>query len=227
MKYLADVEREGTALVVTFPDCPGCLTQVDEGEDLYAMAREALEGWLEASLAHGEAPPRPRAAREIVGDLQLEAIDVSPALAVRIQLRWARQEAGLSQSELASRVGVTRQAIAQLESPDANLRLSTLERVASALGQRVSISLQRPSGAAVHREAPGDPPPSVRQMAEATHVHRVKETTTMAGRGQSKVTSKSAANSASKVLRAGRTSKDSKAAAGSALSQRPGKKKGK
>ncbi len=37
-----------------------------------------------------------------------------------------------------------------------------------------------------------------------------------------KVTGKKAASSASRVIRDGRTSKDSKTAAGSALSQRPG-----
>ena len=40
-----------------------------------------------------------------------------------------------------------------------------------------------------------------------------------------KITSKRAASAASKVLRDGRTSKASKTAAGSALSQRPSKKK--
>lgn len=40
-----------------------------------------------------------------------------------------------------------------------------------------------------------------------------------------KVTSDKAASTASKVLRDGRTGKDSKMAAGSALSQKPGKKK--
>jgi hypothetical protein len=47
----------------------------------------------------------------------------------------------------------------------------------------------------------------------------------MAGRRTSKVTSKKAASSASKVLRDGRTSRASKTAAGSALSQRPPSKK--
>lgn len=42
---------------------------------------------------------------------------------------------------------------------------------------------------------------------------------------KSKVTSKRAATAASKVLRDGRTGKASKTAAGSALSQRPSKKK--
>lgn len=40
-----------------------------------------------------------------------------------------------------------------------------------------------------------------------------------------KVTSKRAASAASKVLRDGRTSKSSKTAAGSALSQKPAKRK--
>lgn len=44
-------------------------------------------------------------------------------------------------------------------------------------------------------------------------------------RSKSKVTSKKAAKAASKVLSDGRTSKGSKTAAGSALSQRPGGRK--
>lgn len=47
----------------------------------------------------------------------------------------------------------------------------------------------------------------------------------MAKGNAKKVTSKKAASSASKVLRDKRTSKDSKTAAGSALTQRPNKKK--
>ncbi len=45
-------------------------------------------------------------------------------------------------------------------------------------------------------------------------------------RGKGKVTGRKAASAASKVLRDGRTSKNSKSAAGSALAQRPGGKKG-
>ena len=45
--------------------------------------------------------------------------------------------------------------------------------------------------------------------------------------GKSKVTGPKAASAASKVLLDGRTSKASKTAAGSALAQRPPKKKGK
>lgn len=68
-------------------------------------------------------------------------------LAARLQLRWAREDAGLTQRELATRVGVSQQAIAKLESPDANLTLQTLERVAHALGLEVELALTPPAAA--------------------------------------------------------------------------------
>jgi len=54
-----------------------------------------------------------------------------------------RESRGLSQAQLARRVGVTRSAIAQLESaqPD-NIELRTLARVASALGAHVDVSIR-------------------------------------------------------------------------------------
>lgn len=149
MVYLALVEREDGSDVVVFPDCPGCATQVDPGESLQDVAGEALEGWLESALAHGEAPPRPSAAIETSDVARAVPVRIAPALAVRLQLRWARQELGVSQGELARRTGVTRQAIQQLESPDANLRLSTLTRVADALGLELDISLRAPTRLAV------------------------------------------------------------------------------
>lgn len=68
-------------------------------------------------------------------------IPVSPSLAVRIQLRLARHRAGLSQGALAKKVGVSQQQIAALEAPDANLTLSTLLKVAEALGHDVEIGI--------------------------------------------------------------------------------------
>lgn len=72
---------------------------------------------------------------------------LNPALAVRLQLKWARLKLGISQAELARRVNVTRQQISLLESPDANLTLSTLEKVVRALGMDLSIEIREPSAA--------------------------------------------------------------------------------
>jgi len=146
MRYVARLTKEGRRTLIEFPDCPGCLTFADAGEDVRAVAREALEGWLEAQLLHGDAPRQPRS-RAGNGKSRLP-IRVNPALAVRLQLRWARLKIGVSQAELAKRVGVTRQAISLLESPDANLTLSTLAKVAKALGMELEIELQPSASAA-------------------------------------------------------------------------------
>jgi len=52
-----------------------------------------------------------------------------------------RLELGLSQTEVAARMGTSQSAVARLESGDADLRLSTLERYAAALGQRLDWML--------------------------------------------------------------------------------------
>jgi len=142
MRYQAIVTKEGHATLAHFPDCPGCQTQADPGEDIYSLAQEALEGWLEAHLVQGQIPALPSAKKHRVpaGARSVE-IPISPSLAVRIQLREARNQAGLSQSELARKVGVSQQQIALLESPDANLTLSTLLKVVRALGRELEIEI--------------------------------------------------------------------------------------
>ncbi len=52
-----------------------------------------------------------------------------------------RVELGLSQTEVAARMGTSQSAVARLESGLADLRLSTLERYAAAIGQRLDWEL--------------------------------------------------------------------------------------
>ena len=109
MQYHVRLEKEGRSWNAIFADAPGCVTYGRSRAQAMAAAREALEGWLEAHLVDGRAPPRPaKTARNA------EPVEVDPQLGLAIELRWARQEAGLSQTELASRVGVSQQQIAKL-----------------------------------------------------------------------------------------------------------------
>jgi transcriptional regulator with XRE-family HTH domain len=48
-----------------------------------------------------------------------------------------RRALGLSQTEVAARMGTSQSAVARLETGSADVRLSTLERYAAALGQRL------------------------------------------------------------------------------------------
>src|SRR5262249_57754971 len=58
------------------------------------------------------------------------------------ELAAARRSAGLSQTEVAARMGTSQSAVARLESGDADARASTLERYAAALGGQISWRLQ-------------------------------------------------------------------------------------
>ena len=136
MKYLIEVVREDGGFVITFRDAPGCVTECDSADEIVSVAREALEGWLETHLATGKVPPRP------VSAIPAKAlgIDVAPELALKLELLWARREAGLTQSQLAKKIGVSQQRIAALEDPDTEVKLSTAELVLRVLGRSLSLS---------------------------------------------------------------------------------------
>jgi predicted RNase H-like HicB family nuclease/DNA-binding Xre family transcriptional regulator len=140
MHYFARLTREGRRTLIAFPDCPGCQTFAEPRESALEVAREALEGWLEVHLEDGEAPPRPSPHLKKTRGVRVLAVRIDPAIAVRLGIRWARQAAGLSQGELADRLGVTRQQVSLLESNGRNLTVGTLRRIAEALGCDVEIA---------------------------------------------------------------------------------------
>ncbi len=60
---------------------------------------------------------------------------------VGVMLRQAREAAGLTQEELARRLKTKKTAISRIENHAEDIKLSTLERVAAALGRRLQISI--------------------------------------------------------------------------------------
>jgi antitoxin HicB len=112
------MEKEGTRTTIEFPDCPGCATFADADEDPVAVAREALEAWLEAQLEDGAEIQRPSETIKIHRGAVPQSVAVTPTLAARLQIRLAREGAGVSQAELADRMGVPRQQVSRLESKD-------------------------------------------------------------------------------------------------------------
>lgn len=59
------------------------------------------------------------------------------------QVRALREAKGLSQSELAARIGSTQPAVARLEAGGVAPTIDTLERIAEALGLELSVSFSR------------------------------------------------------------------------------------
>lgn len=55
-------------------------------------------------------------------------------------IKTARLEAGLTQTDLAERIGTTQSAVARLESPRANPRVETVRSAFAAMGRQVELT---------------------------------------------------------------------------------------
>lgn len=60
---------------------------------------------------------------------------------VGVMLRHARESAGLTQEDLARRLKTKKTAISRIENHAEDIKLSTLERVAVALGKKLQVSI--------------------------------------------------------------------------------------
>ena len=80
--------------------------------------------------------------------------DAGEAWDVAIQIAALRKEAGLTQRELAKRVGTSQQQISRLESPGyEGHSLSMLRRVAQVMGASVRVQIERGRGKSKHAVA--------------------------------------------------------------------------
>jgi len=61
---------------------------------------------------------------------------------IGVILKQAREEAGLTQEQLADRVGTQKTAISRIENHAEDIKLSTIQKVAKALGKNLEISLR-------------------------------------------------------------------------------------
>jgi HTH-type transcriptional regulator/antitoxin HipB len=60
---------------------------------------------------------------------------------IGVVLKEARRAAGLTQEELARRLKTKKTAVSRIENHSRDIRLSTLEKVASALGKRLQVRI--------------------------------------------------------------------------------------
>jgi len=60
---------------------------------------------------------------------------------IGVMLKQAREEAGLTQEELASRLHTKKTAISRIENHAEDIKLSTLERFAEAIGKRLTLKI--------------------------------------------------------------------------------------
>lgn len=60
---------------------------------------------------------------------------------IGVLLKQAREQAGLSQEELAKRLGTKKTAISRIENHAQDIKLSTIQKVAKALGKNLEVRL--------------------------------------------------------------------------------------
>lgn len=129
MYYRATFYRHDDKLWVDFPGCPGCKSSRLSERYSKQDAKEVLETWLTERLTASLEIPKPHHDGFIIGGVDF--IEVSLSIAFPIELRWKRKELGLSQAEVAERLGISQQSFARLERPSANPRLSTIDKLSS------------------------------------------------------------------------------------------------
>ena len=91
MYYIGQITREGNDWLIDFAPggASGCQTSGGTLAELKMRAKQALEGWLEAWLVTGEAPPLPTWQQQETHTEKDMRLDVSPDLASRIEQRRA------------------------------------------------------------------------------------------------------------------------------------------
>lgn len=70
-------EEEGGYSVIV-PDLPGCATQGETAEEAFAMAKDAIAGWIEVTLDDQEEIPKPSTLEETarrLGEILEEIVD--------------------------------------------------------------------------------------------------------------------------------------------------------
>jgi transcriptional regulator with XRE-family HTH domain len=89
-------------------------------------------------------------------DVRLEYERLADEFAFLDEILKARAEAGLSQAEVAARIGTTQSAVARLESAESghSPSIATLQRYASAIGYKLEVRLVKARNAGTRSAKP-------------------------------------------------------------------------
>ena len=126
-------DRSG-AYTVTFPDVPEAITCGRDFDDARMQAADCLQEALAGRMVRREAVPRPSAPQP--GHCMIE---VALYLAPKLALYQAMRRAGVNNTELARRLGVTEAVVRRMLAPHHNTRPDRLEAALGALGVRLRI----------------------------------------------------------------------------------------
>ncbi len=138
MRYPAEItqHREGKDWVVKFPDLKGTNTGADTLDEAMNEAGDCLGSYLAMLMAGHKPIPEPSAAK---GKQRLIAVPlwIAPKLALYLALR----DQGISNSELARRLGVRETIVRRMLDPDHATKSARLEAALRAVGKRLLVAI--------------------------------------------------------------------------------------
>lgn len=133
MRYPVKLEPDSGGYVVSFPDIPEALTQGDTREEALEMARDALVTAFEFYFEDGERVPAP-------GDVTGDFVEVPASIAAKVLMLNAFIDSGLTQVELAARMGVKKQEVTRLFDLHHSTKIDTIQRALAALGKTLLLA---------------------------------------------------------------------------------------
>jgi antitoxin HicB len=138
MSYPAEItqHREGKDWVVKFPDLKGTNTGADTLDGALDEAADCLGSYLAMLIANRKPIPDPS---HVKGKQRLIAVPLW--IAPKVALYRALQEQGVSNSELARRLGVRETIVRRMLDPDHATKSTRLEGAPRAVGTRLLLTI--------------------------------------------------------------------------------------
>ncbi|WP_034912985.1 type II toxin-antitoxin system HicB family antitoxin [Erwinia sp. 9145] len=133
MRYPIKLEPDSGGFVVSFPDIPEALTQGDTREEALAMGLDALVTSFEFYFEDSRPVPPP-------GDIADDFVEVPASVAAKVLMLNAFIASGLTQVELAARMGVKKQEVTRLFDLNHSTKIDTVQKALSALGKRLELA---------------------------------------------------------------------------------------
>jgi len=145
-RYPYKTETQSNVTLVEFPDVPGALTEVREGENSEEIVRDCLVSALGGYIAGKRVPPAPS---ETPGEYYVTLDLVTSA---KLALARAMAEQQISNVDLARRLNVTEKVVRRMLDPDHRCRIDRLETALEQLGLELELTVH-PSNVRIETEA--------------------------------------------------------------------------
>lgn len=124
-------------LIAEVPDVPGTFTVGDNNTDALYWAQDALVVALSGYVDARQDIPQPSPAAK-----GQPVVALPPLAAVKLVIYQAMRDQGVSQAELARRLGCDARQVRRLIDLDHNSRLDLMDAALSALGKKLMVDVQ-------------------------------------------------------------------------------------